>query len=68
MKNLNKLTTKKLQSVKSWMIRAVDNAILDDKEKELITKKIEELSNEISKRLQLTLDFDQEPEDWAYTD
>jgi hypothetical protein len=45
------------------MIRAVDNAILDDKEKELITKKIEELSNEISKRLQLTLDFDQEPED-----
>lgn len=68
MKNLHKIETPKLQSVKKGMIRAVDNAILDDKEKECITKKIEELSNEIGKRLQITLDFNQDPEDGAYAD
>lgn len=67
MRNLNKLPTDKLQWIKTGMIRAVNNAILDDKEKQLITKKIEELSKEIGKRLQLTL-FPEEPEDGAYAD
>lgn len=68
MKNLHKIETDKLKSVKAGMIRAVDNAILDDTERYILSKKIDELSNEISKRLQLTLDFDQEPEDGAYAD
>jgi hypothetical protein len=68
MKNLNKLPTDKLQSVKKGMIRAVNNAILDDTERYILSKKIEELSNEIGKRLQLTLDFNEEPEDGAYYD
>ena len=67
MKNLSKIETDKLQWIKTVMIRAVNNAILDDTERYIITKKIEELSNEISKRLQLTLDFN-EPEDGAYAD
>ena len=68
MKNINKLPIDKLQSVKKGMIRAVNNAILDDTERYILSKKIEELSNEIGKRLQLTLDLDQEPNDWAYSD
>ena len=67
MKNLSKIETDKLQSVKTGMIRAVNNAILDDTEKYILSKKIEELSNEIGKRLQLTL-FPEEPEDGAYCD
>jgi len=66
MKNLSKLPIDKLQSVKKGMIRAVDNAILDDTERYILSNKIEELSNEIGKRLQLTLDFNKEPEDGAY--
>lgn len=67
MKNLSKIPTDKLQSVKKGMIRAVDNAILDDTERYILSKKIDELSNEIWKRLQLTLDFN-ETEDGAYAD
>ena len=68
MKNLNKLELLQLQWIKTGMIRAVNNAILDDIEKQIITKKIEQISQEIARRLQLTLDFDQEPEDGAYAD
>ena len=68
MKNLSKIETDKLQWIKSGMIRAVNNAILDDTERYILSKKIEELSNEIGKRLQLTLDFNEEPEDGAYAD
>ena len=67
MKNLSKIETDKLQWIKSGMIRAVNNAILDDTERYILTNKIEQLSNEIGKRLQLTL-FPEEPEDGAYCD
>ena len=68
MKTLKTISTEKLQSIKNWMQRAIDNAILDDTEKYSIGKKIEELTKEIWNRIQLTLNFEQEPEDWAYAD
>ena len=68
MKNLKKITTENLSSIKSGMMRAVNNAILEDHEKQIITKKIDQISIEIAKRLQLTLDFNEEPEDGAYAD
>ena len=67
MKNLKKITTENLSSIKSGMMRAVNNAILEDHEKQIITKKIDQISIEIARRLQLTLDFNEEPDLWDIT-
>lgn len=41
---------------------------IDDIMRKYLARTREEIEQEISKRLQLTLDFDQEPEDGAYAD
>lgn len=61
MKNIQKNTLQQLQTLRVWVARAEQRITLDEKEKQSLSKALETIDKEISKRLQLTLDFKEDP-------